>query len=33
MAIAAKWAPYRATAALLFWRFYAARRDREGLPL
>ena len=33
IAIAAKWAPYRATAALLFWRFYAARRSREGLAL
>ncbi|HEY4074060.1 MAG TPA: DNA-3-methyladenine glycosylase [Herbaspirillum sp.] len=31
--IAAKWAPHRATAALLFWRFYAARRKREGLAL
>lgn len=30
-AIAAAWAPYRATAALLFWRFYAARRQREGV--
>ncbi|SHH39053.1 DNA-3-methyladenine glycosylase family protein [Pollutimonas bauzanensis] len=33
MALAARWAPYRATAALLFWRFYAARRKREGLAL
>ncbi len=31
VAIAADWAPYRATAALLFWRFYAARRNREGI--
>ncbi|MGB3289720.1 MAG: DNA-3-methyladenine glycosylase [Burkholderiaceae bacterium] len=31
--IAARWAPYRATAALLFWRFYAARRSREGVAL
>jgi len=31
--IAAAWAPHRATAALLFWRFYAARRNREGLAL
>jgi DNA-3-methyladenine glycosylase II len=31
--IAAIWAPYRATAALLFWRFYTARRNREGLAL
>lgn len=33
VAMAAKWAPYRATAALLFWQFYAARRKRQGLPL
>ncbi|WP_233214006.1 DNA-3-methyladenine glycosylase family protein [Pollutimonas nitritireducens] len=33
MAIATQWAPYRATAALLFWRFYAARRNREGMAL
>jgi DNA-3-methyladenine glycosylase II len=33
IAIAADWAPHRATAALLFWRFYAARRNREGLAL
>jgi DNA-3-methyladenine glycosylase II len=32
-AIAAQWAPHRATAALLFWRFYAATRRREGLVL
>ncbi|MBV6272265.1 DNA-3-methyladenine glycosylase 2 family protein [Alcaligenaceae bacterium CGII-47] len=31
--IAAQWAPYRATAALLFWRYYAARRSRPGLPI
>ncbi|HEY9281740.1 MAG TPA: DNA-3-methyladenine glycosylase [Eoetvoesiella sp.] len=31
--IAARWAPHRATAALLFWRFYAARRQREGVAL
>lgn len=31
--VAAQWAPYRATAALLFWRFYAARRQRESLPV
>lgn len=31
--IAAGWAPHRATAALLFWRFYAARRNREGLAV
>jgi DNA-3-methyladenine glycosylase II len=33
IALAANWAPYRATAALLFWRFYAARRNREGIPI
>lgn len=31
-AIAADWAPHRATAALLFWRFYATKRNREGTP-
>jgi DNA-3-methyladenine glycosylase II len=29
--IAVNWAPYRATAALLFWRFYAATRGRQGI--
>ncbi|RTZ45562.1 DNA-3-methyladenine glycosylase 2 family protein [Candidimonas sp. SYP-B2681] len=33
ISIAADWAPHRATAALLFWRFYAARRNREGVAL
>jgi DNA-3-methyladenine glycosylase II len=33
MTIAADWAPHRATAALLFWRFYRAKRDREGQPV
>ena len=32
-AIAAGWAPYRATAALLFWRYFAALRDRDGILL
>ena len=27
------WSPHRATAALLFWRYYAAIRNREGVPL
>lgn len=31
VAIAAAWAPHRATAALLFWRYYAAIRDKEGI--
>ncbi len=33
ISIAAEWAPQRATAALLFWRFYAARRNRDGVGL
>jgi len=32
-AIAARWAPHRATAALLFWRYYAARRARQAVPV
>ncbi|MHB1103030.1 MAG: DNA-3-methyladenine glycosylase family protein [Devosia sp.] len=31
IAIAQAWAPYRATAALLFWRYYAVIRDKEGI--
>ncbi|HEX7385894.1 MAG TPA: DNA-3-methyladenine glycosylase 2 family protein [Castellaniella sp.] len=31
VALASRWAPYRSTAALLFWRFYAATRRREGV--
>jgi DNA-3-methyladenine glycosylase II len=31
--LAATWAPYRSTAALLFWRFYAAVRQRQGVPV
>jgi DNA-3-methyladenine glycosylase II len=31
--IAEPWAPHRATAALLFWRYYAAIRDKEGIVL
>lgn len=27
------WAPHRATAALLFWRYFAAIREREGIAL
>lgn len=30
---AARWAPWRSTAALLFWRFYAAARHRQALPV
>lgn len=33
VAIAKAWAPYRATAALLFWRYYAVIRDKEGIAL
>lgn len=31
--IAATWSPHRATAALLFWRYYAALRRKEGVAL
>ncbi|CAM5186812.1 DNA-3-methyladenine glycosylase II OS=Castellaniella defragrans OX=75697 GN=HNR28_002524 PE=4 SV=1 [Castellaniella defragrans] len=31
--LAACWAPYRSTAALLFWRFYSAVRQRQGIPV
>ncbi|SEQ29202.1 DNA-3-methyladenine glycosylase II [Devosia sp. YR412] len=31
--IAASWAPYRSAAALLFWRYFAVMRDREGILL
>lgn len=31
--LADRWAPYRSTAALLFWQFYSATRRRQGLPL
>jgi DNA-3-methyladenine glycosylase II len=33
IAIAQSWSPHRATAALLFWRYYAAVRDKEGIAL
>lgn len=32
-ALARAWSPHRATAALLFWRYYAAIRKREGIAL
>lgn len=32
-ALAAEWGPHRSTAALLFWRYYRAIRDKEGLAL
>jgi DNA-3-methyladenine glycosylase II len=31
--LADAWAPHRATAALLFWRYFAALRDRDGVIL
>ena len=31
--IAAGWTPYRSAAALLFWRYFAVMRDREGILL
>jgi DNA-3-methyladenine glycosylase II len=31
--ISVRWAPHRATAALLFWRFYAVRRNRQVVPI
>lgn len=33
VAIAAAWSPHRHAAALLFWRYYAQMRNREGVPL
>lgn len=33
IAIAEAWSPHRHAAALLFWRYYAAVRDREGIAL
>jgi len=32
-AIAAAWAPWRGTAALLFWRYFAVLRERDGIAL
>ncbi len=32
-AIAARWAPHRATAALLFWRYFASLRGADGVIL
>lgn len=31
--LAAAWTPYRSAAALLFWRYFAALRDQEGIAL
>lgn len=31
--LAQAWSPYRAAAALLFWRYYRVRRQRDGLGL
>jgi len=33
IALAGPWAPHRSAAALLFWRYFAALRDREGILL
>lgn len=33
IAIAKAWAPHRSAAALLFWRYFAVLRDREGILL
>lgn len=30
---AADWSPYRSAAALMFWRYYAVIRDKEGIAL
>lgn len=30
---ASAWAPYRSAAALMFWRYYAVRRTKEGILL
>ena len=31
--IAQQWAPHRSAAALLFWRYFAVMRDKEGIAL
>lgn len=33
IALARAWSPHRSTAALLFWRYYRAVRNKEGLSL
>jgi DNA-3-methyladenine glycosylase II len=33
VAIAAPWSPHRAAAALLFWRYFAALREKDGIAL
>jgi DNA-3-methyladenine glycosylase II len=33
IALAAAWTPHRSAAALLFWRYFAVMRDREGIAL
>lgn len=33
IALAAGWAPHRSAAALMFWRYFAVLRDREGILL
>lgn len=33
ISFAKSWSPHRSTAALLFWRYYRALRDKEGISL
>ena len=33
ISLAESWSPYRSTAALLLWRYYAAVRNKEGLSI
>ena len=33
VALAEAWAPHRHAAALIFWRYYAAMKNREGIAL
>jgi DNA-3-methyladenine glycosylase II len=33
IAMAEAWTPHRSAAALLFWRYFAVMRDREGIAL
>jgi DNA-3-methyladenine glycosylase II len=33
IAIAKDWTPHRSAAALMFWRYFAVLRDREGILL
>jgi DNA-3-methyladenine glycosylase II len=31
--LAKSWSPHRSTAALLFWRYYRAVRNKEGISV